>query len=142
MTLVELLVALTVATIGLAGLLSLYTVITRGNAVSADTSQAIDLASQMVEDLGAMSVSQIEALDAYGPIDATGWGPTPYHQGDIRGRRDILFERTVDAREVFGTPSLVIIEAEVRWRDPGASDDDRPRIITLETALLREEDSS
>lgn len=139
MTLVELLVALTVAIIGFAGLLSLYTSVTRANAVAADTSQAVDRASQMLETLGTMSVSEIEALAAYDRIDASGWGPVPYHRGDTEGRRGVEFERYVSARAVHGSPSLVVFEAEVRWRDPRAGEADPPREIRLERVQVRQE---
>ena len=141
MTIVELLVALTVSLIGLAGLMSLFTVMARANAVSADSSQAVDIAAQMLEEMGTMSVPEIEAIPDYGPINSAGWGPVPYHLGDALGRRNIVLERNVFAREVFGSPGLVWIQAEVLWRDPGAPETEPARRITLERTLLREDPS-
>ncbi len=137
MTIVELLVALVVSIIGLAGLLSLFTVASRANAVSADTSQAVDVAAQMLEDFRTMTIADIEGNAAYGPIDADGWGPVAYHLGDVTGRRGIEFQRNVSARQVFGSPGLVWIQAEVVWQDPGAAQGP-PRSVVLETTLLRE----
>jgi hypothetical protein len=135
---VELLVALGVSLIGLMGLMGLFTVAARANAVSADTAQAVDMAAQMLEDLGSHTVAEIEAMPGYAPIDAAGWGPVPYHLGDSVGRRGIELQRNVYAREVFGSPGLVWLKAEVIWSDPGAGEGEPPRRIHLETALLRE----
>jgi hypothetical protein len=138
MTIVELLVALSVSVIALMGLMGLFTMGSRAQAISADTAQAVDVAAQMLEELGAIPVGHLETLPGYLPIDAEGWGPEPYHLGPALGRRDIELERWVSARQVFGTPELVWLRVEVSWRDPGAADA-LPRRVALETVRLREE---
>src|SRR5687768_15423462 len=81
-TIMELLVALGVTMIGLAGLMTLYSVTARANRGTTVTTDAMEAAAEAVEELRGMSVAQIEGTAPYAPIDASGWGPVDFHGGN------------------------------------------------------------
>jgi hypothetical protein len=114
---------LAVGTIGLAGLLALVVTALRGNQVAAASAEAVEIAEESMEELRSMTIASIESMSShYGPIDETGWGPVGHHGGDMFGRNNVRFKRTVEARQLPASidSRLVWLRIDVEWADHGA----------------------
>ena len=118
-TLVELLVTLAVTVIGMAGLFGVFTATTRGNASARESSEALGLCQGAADEIKSFTVAEMEAMAAYGVIDATGWGPRPYHEGPVVGATGATFVRDVWARAL--DQDLVWVKVTVSWASEGAT---------------------
>ncbi len=117
-TITELLVALTVTVIGLAGLLSLHVTTVRGNSSASHASEAIVGAEQVMEDLRQITVPAIETQ--WGTIataESTGVRITP----SVFGRTGTEYVPVLFTSEVVGQPNLVRLRLRVYWMDGGAA---------------------
>lgn len=126
-TITELLVALTVTVIGLAGLLSLHVTTVRGNASAASAAEASNVAELTLEEHRGLSVRAIDTRYAVGaPLpDGTDWPVGAATEaavtlGVVTGRNDRLFHRRLYALEVAGQPNLIRYRVIVFWLDAGA----------------------
>lgn len=128
-TITELLVALTVTVIGLAGLLSLHVTTVKGNASASRALEAVSFAEQSLEALRTRTIKELEAT--YGPATTS---ETWYHwdgdDGDdsptmttlgasvLLGRNDQEYRRMVRIFVPEATePNLVRVAVEIVWKD-------------------------
>lgn len=124
-TVTELLVALTVTIIGLAGLLSLHVTTVRGNASASRALEAVALAEETLEILRSKSVGDIE--QAYGitvnastqTIDFGSTTPTAaFGATTVTGRANQQYTRRLHLKVLDATqPNLIWVQAEVVWND-------------------------
>lgn len=131
-TVIELLIALSVSLIGLAGLLSLSTAITAGTRSSIRATEATALAESVLEELRREPMTDI--VTAFGPV------PIAVQLPNVAGRNDLLFGRKLSVEQLPTEQDLIRMRVEVTWNDTPAaplgdgSDDHR---ILLE--VLRDE---
>lgn len=131
-TIIELLIALAVSLIGLAGLLTLSMAITSGSRSSIRATEATALAESVLEELRREPITDIVAVFGALPISA--------QLPDVTGRNDLLFARKLVVEAVPAEEELVRVRVEVSWNDTPAapagdgSDDHR---VLLE--VLRDE---
>lgn len=118
-TLMELLIVMGISLFGMAGLMSVYTSTAGANQGVGHSAEAIDICEQTMEGFRSMSVADIEASIAYGPITTAGWGPVVHADGEVYGRNDVIFRREVSAIEVPAHVGLVRIQVVVQWLDDG-----------------------
>lgn len=133
-SLIELLVAMTVTIIGLLGLLSLHTTTMDGTASSAQFSEGSTFAREMMEDMRARSIAQLEG----------DFGPLPITTSDVvSGRANQTYTRTISLTPTPVSPDLVLMRVVVNWTEAGAipgSDDGRyDHAVTLELLRTRQE---
>ncbi|HUQ02360.1 MAG TPA: prepilin-type N-terminal cleavage/methylation domain-containing protein [Kofleriaceae bacterium] len=115
-TLVELLVTLGVTVIGLMGLLSLYVVTARGNALGAHSGEAVAVAEATVEEVRNTSIDDL--LTTHGAATL----PLDINLNTVAGRAGTTFNRRMLVTELTATsPNLVKIRIEVVWTDGHAS---------------------
>ncbi len=140
-TLVELLVALTVTVIGLAGLLTLHIATLKGNQVASRTGEATTFAQQALEELRALPIDggADSIVARYGalPIDnAT--------MDTVDGRAGMTYTRRLWVGELTSvSEDLVKIRVQLEWTDDGAdpngADDRYKHQIALELIRTRQE---
>ncbi len=140
-TLVELLVALTVTVIGLAGLLSLHVAVLKGNQNASRTGEATTVAQQTLEDLRAMPIggSPQSIVARYGALPITDVTMDP-----VDGRAGMVYIRRLWVNELTSvSEDLVMIRIEVHWTDDGAdpngADESVKHKIALELVRTRQE---
>jgi prepilin-type N-terminal cleavage/methylation domain-containing protein len=127
-TITELLVALTVTVIGLAGLLSLHVTTVRGNASASRALEAVSIAEESLEILRSKPLGDIEAQ--YGAATTTEeyyyWDgddgddapPTNFGPAVITGRAGQQYRRVFRIAAPDATqPNLIRITAEVLWNE-------------------------
>jgi prepilin-type N-terminal cleavage/methylation domain-containing protein len=117
-TLLELLMTLTVTTIGLVGLMSLHLSIARGNDGASRFVEATQIGNQQLESLRAQSpIAMMTTLTGVStsvpPVDVT--LPTVAGRAGMTYRRRVLVEQLNAA-----STSLWRIRVEVGWTDDGA----------------------
>jgi prepilin-type N-terminal cleavage/methylation domain-containing protein len=114
-TLLELLITLSVTTIGLIGLLSLHLSVARGNDTASRAAEAQQLAVTELESLRSMRITAL--LTELGPVPDF---PTPQRVQLITGRGNITFRLVSQAeRPVAGIPSLIRIRVVAGWAEGG-----------------------
>jgi Tfp pilus assembly protein PilV len=115
-TLVELLVTLGVTVIGLMGLLALYTVTAKGNALGAQSGEAVAVAEATVEEVRTSSLPDL--LAAHGAIAL----PLDVSLNTVAGRAGTTFNRRMRVDELTAvSTNLVKIRIEVTWTEAGGS---------------------
>lgn len=115
-TLLELLVTMAIAIVGLTALMALFVVTARGNAGGARSGEAVSIAEATVEEVRAMSVDDMLVTFGVGalPIDGS--------LDSVAGRAGTTFERRVQVSELTAvSANLIKIRVEVHWTDDGAS---------------------
>lgn len=149
-TVIELLVALTVTIIGLAGLLSLHVTTVRGNASASRSLEAVSLADESLEILRSKTIGDIE--QAYGltlttSVQSVEFGATTptsaFGPSLITGRANQQYNRRLHLKILDATqPNLIWVQAEVVWNE-GAPPPSFPaageRSIKVETIRSRSE---
>ena len=131
-TIIELLIALAVSLIGLAGLLTLSLAIANGSRSSIRATEATTIAESALEELRREPLADLVAVFGALPIAA--------QLPDVTGRNDLLFARRLVVEEVPDNQELVRVRVQVSWNDTPAapagdgSDDHR---VLLE--VLRDE---
>lgn len=138
-TLTELLVALTVTVIGLAGLLSLHVTTVRGNAAAGQYLEATTIAEETLEALRHEPVVQIES--EYQSITGTEWSPGETLAA-VTGRANQTYLRRLYAVELPGSPNLVRFRVQVMWSEGGViptGPSDADHVIEVETIRTRTE---
>ncbi len=127
-TLLELLVTLSVTTIGLIGLFSLHLSIARGNDGASRSAEATQLASATLEQLRAARVTDMVSQltgtpTSVPPIDVTSFSsPIAGTTGTVAGRAGMTFRRRVIVTSLAATStSLWKIRVEVGWTEDGAA---------------------
>lgn len=138
-TVTELLVALTVTIIGLAGLLSLHVTSVRGNASAGQYIEATSIAEETLEVLRQKPIVEIEA--DYQSITASEWSPGETLPA-VTGRANQQYLRRLYAVELPGNPNLVRFRIQVMWSEGGVVPNgptDAEHVIELETIRTRTE---
>jgi type II secretory pathway pseudopilin PulG len=150
-TITELLVALTVTVIGLAGLLSLHVTTVRGNASASRSLEANAIAEESLEILRSKTIGDMEQY--FGPITTTDvvyhWDgddgddspPGDFGPSVIAGRANQSYRRLVHFKLVDASqPNLIWIQAEVIWNEQGpvpATASAAERSLKVETIRAR-----
>ncbi len=122
-TLNELLVAMTVTIIGLAGLMSLHVTTVRGNATASQASEAVLAAEEALESLRRDRVPGIEAT--FAAINTTEWSPG-FAMTAVTGRTGVIYQPVVHAEELLSSAGgaltgLVRFRVVIYWMDGGAA---------------------
>jgi prepilin-type N-terminal cleavage/methylation domain-containing protein len=118
-TLVELLVTLSVTTIGLIGLLSLHLSIARGNDGASRASDAVAIANGTVEQLRAQRTTDLLVTltgtsTSNPPLDVT--------MSTVAGRGGMTYRRRVLVTPLLAASgSLWLLRCEVGWTEDGAA---------------------
>ena len=148
-TVTELLVALTVTVIGLAGLLSLHVTTVRGNASVSRALEASTFAEEALESLRQKSIGEIEALivaNGGNPIDTSqqdfdidfGSPPEVFGNAIVDGRAGQQYRKRFYVQTVSATqPQLVRIRAEILWRE-GEAPPSHPLDLKFDHQLIIE----
>lgn len=141
-SLIEILVAMTVTIIGLAGLMSLYTTTVQGNSRAARTVMASTVGQQTMEELRSLPVQepvvgyQGETLETL-----VGGFPALDVALDDVTKANATFKRRVSVDQPV--PDLLRVRVVVSWTDEGASDtttDERLKHnIVLESIRTRQD---
>lgn len=142
-TLLEILIAMTVTLIGLAGLLSLHLTTVRGNARATRTVMASVIAQQTMDELRNLPV-QPPTLPFLEPTLTSRFG-IPSTNVELlpvaRGPDNTSYQRLVSVTPLG--PDIVRVRVEIRWTDEGASaatTDSRLRHrMVLETLRTRQD---
>jgi prepilin-type N-terminal cleavage/methylation domain-containing protein len=118
-TLLELLITLSVTTIGLVGLLSLHLSIARGNDGASRAAEAQQIAVTEIESLRAMSLTDMmTSLTGSSALLL----PTPDRVRTIAGRSGMTFTVTTKVIALPGlSASLIRIRTVVSWTEDGAA---------------------
>jgi prepilin-type N-terminal cleavage/methylation domain-containing protein len=114
-TLLELLVTLTVTTIGLVGLLSLHVSLTRGNEITSRTQEGSTIANQTLENLRSQRPADMMTTLTGNPATVP---PVTVTIGTAAGRNGLTYSRTVIVTAV--TSTLWKLRVTVSWTDDGA----------------------
>jgi prepilin-type N-terminal cleavage/methylation domain-containing protein len=118
-TLLELLLTLTVTTIGLVGLLSLHLSIARGNDLANRSAEAASIGNAALEQLRAARIPDMMQLLTGSP---TGTPPVNKNFGTVVGRNGMTFRRQVKVTQLNNaSTSLWLIRVEVGWTEDGAT---------------------
>jgi prepilin-type N-terminal cleavage/methylation domain-containing protein len=118
-TLLELMLTLTVTTIGLIGLLSLHLSIARGNDAANRGAEGSQIANATIEQLRAARATDM-MFELTGnplatpPIDLNPWNT-------VAGRGGMTFRRRVIVTQLPTSTSLWLIRIEVGWTEDGAA---------------------
>ncbi|WP_428261892.1 type IV pilus modification PilV family protein [Haliangium sp.] len=146
-SLIEIIIAMAVSLIGLAGLMSLYTTNSKANQRVTRTVEATALAQRSLEELRSIPVAP-PSPSYDGPTLETNFGipvvdaPLP----DVVGHANTTFQRRVTIQPLAPTsaptPTLFRIRMVVRWSDDGAAigtDPLRDHTVALETIRTRQD---
>jgi prepilin-type N-terminal cleavage/methylation domain-containing protein len=118
-TLLELLLTLTVTTIGLVGLLSLHLSIARGNDLANRSAEAASIGNAALEQLRAARIPDMMQLLTGSP---TSTPPVNINFGTVAGRNNMTFRRQVKVTQLNNaSTSLWLIRVEVGWTEDGAT---------------------
>ncbi|HET9625734.1 MAG TPA: prepilin-type N-terminal cleavage/methylation domain-containing protein [Kofleriaceae bacterium] len=121
-TLLELLITLSVTTIGLVGLLALHLSIARGNDGASRSADAQQLAASEIEALRALPIAGTNSLMTAlsgSPLLAL---PTPQRTRTAIGRTGMSFTIKTKATAIVGaSSSLIKIRTEVSWTEDGGT---------------------
>jgi prepilin-type N-terminal cleavage/methylation domain-containing protein len=122
-TLLELLITLAITTIGMVGVMSLHLSVGRGNDGAARTNEAMTVATETLEWLRSMTMTEIEAELAVTPVMGT---PLTVVLPDVPGRAAMTFRRRTIITVLSGSNTagndtrLTRFRVEVGWTDDGA----------------------
>jgi len=115
-TLIELLTTMGITVIGLLGLMSLYVVTARGNALGARSGEAVAVAEATLEEARSTSVADLLAM--HGAVAL----PIDVSLDTVAGRAGTTFNRRVQVSELTATSTnLIKIRVDVWWTDAGAA---------------------
>ena len=127
-TLIEILVAMTVTIIGLAGLMSLYVTTVQGNSRAIRAVKGSGVAQQTMEELRSLPVqAPLSALPYDGPTleNTMGIPSTDVALPTVTGPDGTVYQRLVSVTPlgVFPSPlaNLVRVRVVVAWADEGAA---------------------
>jgi prepilin-type N-terminal cleavage/methylation domain-containing protein len=113
-TMIELLVTMSIAVIGLLAIMSMFVVTSRANASGAASGEGVSVASATVEEIRSMPLDDMFAT--YGPM------PIDVALDTVAGRAGTTFTRRVQVSELTATSTnLIKIRVEVGWTDAGAA---------------------
>jgi prepilin-type N-terminal cleavage/methylation domain-containing protein len=118
-TLLELLITLSVTTIGLIGLLSLHLSIARGNDGASRSAEAQQITATRLESLRALHLDDLMLLFTG---SKTGSYPTPTKTWLVQGRNTLTYNVTawVDSLPA-ASPNLMKIRVETTWTEDGGA---------------------
>lgn len=127
-TVMELLVALTVTVIGLAGLLSLHVTTVRGNASASRALEAVSLAEETLEILRSKTIGDIEqayGITIGGTVELVDFGDTTpasaFGATTVTGRANQQYSRRLHMKVLDASqPNLIWLRVEVVWNDSAA----------------------
>ena len=115
-TLIEILVALAVMTIGMMGTMAMYTSITRSTAVAQQMDRSVMVGEQLMEELRGMSVSSIQAM------------AQPANYTD----RGITYTRQVQVTAVTGQSNLVVVRVTISFGEDNDTSSSAQHTTTFE----------
>lgn|SRR5690606_26111634 len=128
-TMIELLVALTISVIGLAGMLSVHKGLARGNHSAVQSGEAVRAAESTLEELRQRPLAAIVA--AYGEL------PIDVELPDAIGKNGQVYRRRLLVDAPGGAADLFRTRVEVTWSEggaePGGEDDRRVALEVLRT---------
>ncbi len=116
-TLMELLITLSVTTIGLVGLLSLHLSIARGNDGASRSAEAQQIGATELEDLRAQSAAALMTTLTGNPGAVP---PVTAPVKTVTGRGGMTYRVTRSVQPAAGSSSLWRIRVETAWTDDGA----------------------
>jgi prepilin-type N-terminal cleavage/methylation domain-containing protein len=118
-TLLELLLTLSVTTIGLIGLMALHLSIARGNDMSNRTAEASSIANGLLEQLRAARASDM-VFQITG--NASDTPPIDQDMGPVTGRANMPFGRRVLVTSLpNASTNLWLVRVEIGWTEDGAA---------------------
>lgn len=112
-TLLELLIAMTVALIGLAGMMSIFVTLARSNSVSRQQGDAVAISQRVAEDLRSLSIDEIAATYGGGglPIDQVAMPAVT--------ERTMTYTPILSVTPNADDPDLVLVRVDVQWQEAG-----------------------
>ncbi|ACY12855.1 type IV pilus modification PilV family protein [Haliangium ochraceum] len=131
-TLLELIIAMGICLVGLAGLMSLYLTTVQANGRATHTAIASTLGQQVMEELRNMPVQQPDPGYNGVTMETLAGGPIGTAQSTLisrttTARDNLVYTVTVTANALgpVGDPreNLIFLRATVNWADQGATDD-------------------
>jgi prepilin-type N-terminal cleavage/methylation domain-containing protein len=133
-TLLELLIAMTVALIGLAGMMSIFVTLARSNSVNRQQGDAVAISQRVAEDLRSLSIDELAATYGGGalPIDQVAMPAV--------SERSIIYTPVLSVTPNADDPDLLLVRVEVQWQeagDPSAEARHRIGLEVLRTRLER-----
>lgn len=118
-TLLELLITLSVTTIGLVGLLSLHLSIARGNDGASRSAEAQQIAVSELESLRTLSISRLMKTLTGSEVVAL---PTPKRERLVTGRGGLSFKVTTTVTALPGlSQNLIKIRVVTSWTEDGGA---------------------
>lgn len=108
-TLLELMITLSVTTIGLIGLLALHLSIARGNDGAGRAAEAEQITAADLESLRAMSVAKMKATITSAPTST------------VLGRNGLPYHVARSATVTAASPSLLLVRVQTTWTEEGAA---------------------
>ena len=117
-TLLELLITLSVTTIGLVGLLSLHLSVARGNDGASRSAEAQQFCASQLETLRALSYTDMMREITGSPSGSPPATAAPF---TVTGRAGMTFLVTSSVAAVSGSPSLVKVRVVTQWAEDGAT---------------------
>lgn len=145
-SLIEILIAMSVTLVGLAGLMSLYTTAVSSNARSTRSITASGIAQQTMEELRSLPIDPPAGYVGHTLADVLGGFPVVAAPLDaVTGRDGTQYQRTVSAAPLAPpNVNLVSIVLTVRWADGGAdvettTDSRLLHSMVLETTRTRQD---
>lgn len=118
-TLLELMLTLTVTTIGLIGLLSLHLSIARGNDSANRSAEGSQIANATLEQLRAAHIQDMMFQLTGNPLATPPIDLNPWNT--VVGRGLQTFRRRVIVTQLAASTSLWLIRVEVGWTEDGAA---------------------
>jgi prepilin-type N-terminal cleavage/methylation domain-containing protein len=135
-TVIEVLVTLAITLVGLAGLMTLHHVVSKGNASAARMAEASAIAETALEDVRQRVFSQLETAFGPVPIDAE------LEAADGTGERVYQRRLIIDPLDA-ASPDLFRVRIEVSWTDdgaaPGSDNGAHDHTFVLETFRTRQD---
>ncbi|HEX3481267.1 MAG TPA: prepilin-type N-terminal cleavage/methylation domain-containing protein [Kofleriaceae bacterium] len=117
-TLLELLITLSVTTIGLIGLLALHLSIARGNDGASRAAEAEQITTTALEELRAQSVRTMMKTLTGNPLSMPPATATAY---TVRGRNGLPYNITRSVTVTAASPSLWLVRVSTSWGEEGAT---------------------
>ncbi|HET6612138.1 MAG TPA: prepilin-type N-terminal cleavage/methylation domain-containing protein [Kofleriaceae bacterium] len=115
-TLLEVLIAIALMGIGLAGLMAMHSTMTRANRTSSDLAAASSAGQATLESLRTRSVAALEA--DFGPLPITATLP------DVDSEAGVTLAREIEIAAVPSTTDLYRMRVHVSWSESGGGQRD------------------
>jgi prepilin-type N-terminal cleavage/methylation domain-containing protein len=127
-TLVEILVSVVVFTIGMAGVMAMYTTAGQTNRQAQRLSRGFVLAQELMEDLRGQSVQELET-----EVRATKGVRQAVPLSNAQGQVYLTYRRSFSVTTLAANPNLVMVDAVVTYAEEGNQQD----LHTARVQMLR-----